>query len=88
MIKYTTADEAVKLIKAGDRVYVHGSTGVPETLVKAMARRGPEIKGTYVYNAFSLGNAEYNKPEWREYFEVNSFFVCENVRQSVKDGYA
>lgn len=88
MIKYTTADEAVKLIKPGDRVYVHGSTGVPETLVKAMARRGPEIKGTYVYNAFSLGNAEYNKPEWREYFEVNSFFVCENVRQSVKDGCA
>lgn len=27
-----TADEAVKLIKNGDHVYIQGSTSIPETL--------------------------------------------------------
>lgn len=88
MVKYVTADEAVKLIKPGDRVFVQGSTGVPETLNKAMARRGTELKGTKIYNGFSIGNAEYAKPEYREFFDINSFFVCENVRQTVREGYA
>ena len=30
--KLMTADEAVRLIKSGDHVYIQGSTSVPETL--------------------------------------------------------
>ena len=31
-IDYVSAAEAVKLIESGDRVYIHGSTSVPEVL--------------------------------------------------------
>ena len=35
MLNYVTADEAVKLINPGERVFIH-STSVPQTLVNAM----------------------------------------------------
>ena len=40
-----TADEAARLIKSGDHVYIQGSTSIPETLVEAMTRRGDELRG-------------------------------------------
>ncbi len=36
--KFTTAEEAVKLIKSGDHVYIQGSTSIPEILVDALAK--------------------------------------------------
>ena len=38
--KYMTADEAVKLIKSGDHVFVQGSCSIPEALVAALAKLG------------------------------------------------
>lgn len=34
-----TADEAAKLIRSGDHVYIQGSTSIPEVLIDAMTRR-------------------------------------------------
>ena len=36
---YTTAAEAVKLIRSNDSVYIQGSTSIPEVLVRAMTDR-------------------------------------------------
>ena len=52
---YTTAAEAVKLIRSGDSVYIQGSTSIPETLVRAMADRGAELHDVTVYSAFAVG---------------------------------
>ena len=52
-LKTVSADEAVKLIKSGDHVYIQGSTSVPETLVEAMARRGHELRDVTLYSGFS-----------------------------------
>ena len=74
MLNYVTADEAVKLINPGERVFIH-STSVPQTLVNAMCRRSEELKGTYIYSAFILGDAVWGRPEHRENFIINSFFI-------------
>ncbi|MDE5623106.1 MAG: hypothetical protein K2I62_00545, partial [Alistipes sp.] len=42
-MKYTSAAEAVRLIRPHDSVYIQGSTSIPETLVAAMAARGTEL---------------------------------------------
>ena len=39
---YTTAAEAVKLIRSNDSVYIQGSTSIPEVLVRAMTDRAAE----------------------------------------------
>lgn len=88
-VKYTTAEEAVKLINSGDHVYIQGSTSIPEVLVKAMADRGRELRDVTVYTAFCVakGPAPFCKPEYKDTFLVNSFFVGNNVRQWIADGY-
>ena len=53
-MRFTTAAEAVKLIRSNDSVYIQGSTSIPEALVAAMADRGPELRGVKVYSAFAV----------------------------------
>ena len=57
-MKYTTAAEAVKLIRPHSSVYIQGSTSIPEVLVRAMADRGDELHGVKVYSGFAVGRAE------------------------------
>ena len=40
--KGTTAEEAVKLIKSYDHIYIQGSTSIPEILCDALAARANE----------------------------------------------
>lgn len=89
MIKYVSAAEAVSLIENGDHVYIQGSTSVPEVLVEALANRGNELRGVTLYSAFAItkGPAPYCRPEYKESFLVDSFFVSNSVRQWIADGY-
>lgn len=86
---FMSADEAVKLIENGDHVYIQGSTSVPEVLVEALARRGHELRDVTLYSAFCVakGPAPYCRPEFKETFHVDSFFVSNSVRQWIADGY-
>lgn len=88
-VKYMSADEAVKLIKSGHHVYIQGSTSVPEILVEAMARRGGELKDVTIYSGFAVtkGVAPFCKPEYKDSFFVDSFFVNNSVRKWINDGY-
>ena len=88
-LKTVSADEAVKLIKSGDHVYIQGSTSVPETLVEAMARRGHELRDVTLYSGFSVakGEAPYCRPEFKDSFLVDTCFVSNNVRRWIAEGY-
>lgn len=84
-----TADEAVRLIKSGDHVYIQGSTSVPETLVDAMTRRGGELRGVVLHSGFSVTSREapYCKEEYKDSFIVDTCFVSNNVRRWIAEGY-
>ena len=88
MAKFRTADEAVKLIKSGDHVFIQGSTSIPEVLSESMARRYSELRNVTVYNAFAVakGPAPYTKPEMADSFFVDSFCVSNSVRQYIAEG--
>lgn len=88
-MKYVSADEAVRLIKSGDHVYIQGSTSIPETLVAAMTRRGHELRGVVLYSGFSVSDREapYCKPEYKDSFLVDTCFVSNNVRRWIAEGY-
>ena len=88
-INYCSAQEAVKLIKSGDRVYIQGSTSVPEILVDALAERGHELRDVTLYQAFAVAKREapYCKPEFKDSFIINTFFVANSVRKWIDDGY-
>jgi len=86
MSKYRTADEAVKIIKSGDRVFVHGISATPVQLVEAMTRRHNELKKVEVVHLHTEGPAPYADPEYKDSFFVNALFVGSNVRKAINDG--
>lgn len=84
-----SAAEAVKLINSGDHVFIQGSTSIPEVLVAALADRGKELRDVTLYSAFAVakGPAPYCKPEYKDSFFVDSFFVANSVRKWIDEGY-
>ena len=86
---FTTADEAVKLIRSGNHVFIQGSTSIPEVLCDALARRGNELRDVTLYSAFAVARREapYCRPEYKDSFLVDSFFVANSVRRWIAEGY-
>ena len=83
------ADEAVSFIKSGDFIYLQGSTSIPEVLVEALSRRGNELKEVTLYSGFGVakGPSPVCKPEYKDSFLVDSFFVNNSVRKWIAEGY-
>lgn len=87
---YTTAEEAVKLIASGNRVFIHGSASTPVKLIEAMLQRSNEISNIELVAISTYGNLDWNHPEIVKSFYFNSLFVSENIRgwaNSERGGY-
>lgn len=80
MVKYITAKEAVNLVNSGDRVFLHGSAATPLHLINALLDRAGSVKGVELVSISTIGDINWNKPEVRESFYLNSLFVSSNVR--------
>ncbi len=86
--KVTSAERAVELVRSGDRVYIHAGCAEPETLVKALMGRAPELKDVEIVHMMTLGRADYIDPEYRGSFRHNAMFIGSNVRQAIAEGHA
>jgi acyl-CoA hydrolase len=84
--KTMTAEEAVKTIKSGDRIFVQGSAATPLYLLKALEQRAEELKMVEIVSISVLGDISINKPEYRDSFYFNSLFVSAPVRKNVNEG--
>ena len=85
-MNYTTAQEAAKLIKSGDRVYVHAVACTPNHIIDAIVERSSELRNVEFCHIHTLGKAPYADPKYRESFFVNSFFTGGNVRHTIREG--
>ncbi len=88
-INYMSASEAVALIESGDHVYIQGSTSIPEVLVEALSERGNQLRDVTIYCAFAVGRrpSPLCKPEYKDSFLVDSFFVSNSFRNWIAEGY-
>ena len=86
--KYVTPDEAVKVIKSGDRVYIQSGCAYPQRLVEAMSERKDELQDVELCHLMVFGEAPYMKPEMEGHFRHNGFFLGGNTRKQVKEGKA
>ena len=86
--KLTTADEAVKAIKSGNRVVIGHAYGQPQHLVKAMVTNKDAYKNVEIVHMVSLSPAPYCNQEMQKNFIHNSFFVGVNSREAVNHGRA
>jgi 4-hydroxybutyrate CoA-transferase len=90
--KYTnrlkSAEEAMRSVRSGMRVYIQPGCAEPETLVEALLERAPFVHDVEVVHLLTLGNADYVRPEMAPHFRHNAFFIGGNVREAVNDGRA
>ncbi len=86
MYKAISAEDAVKVIKNNDRVYLHAAAAAPQALIKAMTNRHEELRNVEVCHVHIEGDAPYANPELKDSFHVNSFFIGPNVRHTLAAG--
>ncbi len=86
--RITTAEEAVKAIKSGDRVFLTGNASVPLPLLDALVKRAPELKDVEVCHPLTICPADYVAPEMEGHLRINSMFISANVRKAVNEGRA
>jgi len=83
-----TADDALKCVGSGMRVYIQPGCAEPETLVEALMRRGPQLRDVEIVHMMTMGCAPYVAPEMAGHFRHNAMFIGSNVREAINDGRA
>ena len=87
MYKSVTAQEAVKVIKNNDRIYVQAAAAAaPQILLNAMTARHEELRNVEVSHLHIEGETPYANPIYKDSFHVNSYFIGKNVRHTIKAG--
>ena len=84
-MNYLTAKLAVQLVKSGDRVFVHGSAATPVSLVNSLFARAGEIENVEIVSISTFGNMDWDRPEVKKSFRLNSLFVSANIRKWVNE---
>ena len=77
---YISAEQAVQVIKTGDRVFIQGSAATPVHLVLALQQRHKELNHVELVSITNMGHIDFDKPEYRKSFFFNSLFVSANTR--------
>ena len=81
-----SAEEAVKVIKSNDRIYIQAAASASQILINAMSARHEELRGVEVCHLHIEGDAPYADPKYKDSFHVNSLFIGKNVRHTIKAG--
>ena len=86
--KTRTAEEALRCVESGMRVYIQPGCAEPETLVEALMQRGPHVEDVEIVHMMTMGTAPYVAPEMAGHFRHNAVFIGGNVRDAINDGRA
>ena len=63
MYKAVSAEEAVKVIKSNDRIYIQAAASASQILINAMSARHEELRGVEVCHLHIEGDAPYADPK-------------------------
>lgn len=83
-----TPEEAVSVVRSGQRVFVHGAAMTPLPLVDALSSRAGELRDIEFLHIHTEGDAPYTRTEVHEYFSTRSLFIADNTREAVASGEA
>src|SRR5438552_3426156 len=86
--KLRNAEEALRCVQSGMRVYIQPGCAEPETLVEALIRRAPFVHDVEIVHMMTMGAAPYVAPEMAGHFRHNAVFIGANVRDAINDGLA
>ena len=86
MVQYVSGEEAVKIIKPGHRVFIHGGAATPHYLLRKLVERADELWDVELVSMSLQGEAIFADKKYKQNFKINSLFVSQNIREAVIDG--
>lgn len=84
--RVTTAEEAVKVIGSGRRVFLSGNASVPQKLLGALVARASELTDVEICQVLTIGDAPHAAPGLEKHIRLNTLFISDNVRAAVNEG--
>jgi 4-hydroxybutyrate CoA-transferase len=86
--RVTTAQEAIRAVRSGQRIFLTGNVSVPQKLLAALVEYAPQLTNVEICQALTVGSADYVGPEMEGHLRVNSMFISANIRKAVQEGRA
>jgi len=84
--RIATAEEALKVIRPGNSIFIGTGCAQPQHLVQTMVEHPAHIVDADIIHLLTMGKAPYADEKFRDRFKVNSFFIAENVRDALSRG--
>src|SRR5512143_2701222 len=82
-----SADEAVRLIPRGGKLFIHGASATPTPLIDAMCRRR-DLEDVTLYHLHTAAPCAFADPEHRGRFHSVSLFTGPALRRPIEEGRA
>ncbi|MHB0969749.1 MAG: acetyl-CoA hydrolase/transferase family protein [Thermoanaerobaculia bacterium] len=79
--------EAVKIIKSGTSVFIHGAAATPTSLLDAMVERN-DLEHIRLFHIHLEGRIRFAEPEFADRFRSTSFFTGPALRKPIEEGRA
>ncbi|HDZ12884.1 MAG TPA: 4-hydroxybutyrate CoA-transferase, partial [Bacteroidetes bacterium] len=86
--KVVSPEEAVSVVKSGDRIYMSGNAATPYVLLDALAERKDELRDVELTHLLLLGKDPLSGPGMAGHFRHRSLFVGPADRKAVHEGRA
>ena len=84
--KLTTAAEAVRAVKPGDRIVLSHACGEPRILPAELLKRVEELGGVQIIHQVPMGDALYCRPEYARCFRHIALFAGGPTREAIWEG--
>ncbi|MCK6613275.1 MAG: 4-hydroxybutyrate CoA-transferase [Ignavibacteriaceae bacterium] len=86
--KLVSAEEAMSVVKSGDKIAVHSNCAVPMRLIDALMLRKNELFDVEMIHVLSVGKLPYLQKDMEGHFRHKSYFMGAEVRKAVAEGDA
>lgn len=83
--KLRSADEAVKLVKSGDRIMPTHCAGEAKLLIDALLRRADELENVELWAGLNLSEGEYCNPKYEGHIHASTTFASPGTRKAIWD---
>ncbi|MBS1634349.1 MAG: acetyl-CoA hydrolase/transferase family protein [Bacteroidetes bacterium] len=87
-LPYTTAAEALSVLKPGDHVFIQTAAAAPQQLIRAMVDQASRLSDISIYHLHTEGAAPYASEAYKGIFNTHCFFIGANMREAVNTANA
>uniref|UniRef100_F1KY80 4-hydroxybutyrate coenzyme A transferase n=1 Tax=Ascaris suum TaxID=6253 RepID=F1KY80_ASCSU len=87
--KYTSLEEAIKLVKTGDVIFPSASAATPSDLLRELCRQVDQgrIEHVQIVNTLIEGGAPWDDPKYYGKVKSNTMFITSSTRKLIQSGH-